>query len=333
MPEQEERPVRFGVMGCASVAERKTLPAMAHRPAARIVAIASRTRAKAEGFTARFGGTAVEGYERLLERDDVEAVYIPLPALLHAEWIERALLAGKHVLAEKPLTLSHGDSARLVALAAERGLVLAENLMFLKHSQHARVAELVADGVIGELRSLTAEFAYPPKTAENDIRYRKEGGGTLWESGIYPVRTAQLHLGAELEVVGAARHDSAEHGVDLSGAALLASADGAATAHLAWGIGYSYRSAYALWGSRGRIVVTWAYTPPADHRPVVWIEGQDRREELTLAADDQFGNAVDAFVSAVRHGTESGLQGEPVLSQADLIERVRARSVRLPAHP
>src|SRR5262249_55123786 len=142
----------------------------------------------------------------------------------------------------------------LVALASQRGLVLAENMMFLKHSQHATVAGLVADGVIGELRSLTAEFAFPAKTA-TDIRHREQGGGSLVENGVYPVRTAQLYLGDRLEVFGSLRRNSPVQGVDLSGAALLASADSALTAHLTWGTEHSYRSSYELWGSHGRIIV------------------------------------------------------------------------------
>jgi NDP-hexose-3-ketoreductase len=92
--------LRMGVMGCADIAWRRTLPAMLSDAAVQIVAIASRDRRRAAEFTDRFGGIPLEGYDSLLERDDVDAVYIPLPALLHAEWIERTLEAGKHVLVE-----------------------------------------------------------------------------------------------------------------------------------------------------------------------------------------------------------------------------------------
>jgi len=110
--------LRMAVLGCADIAWRRMLPAMVADPGVRVAAIASRRLSRASEFTDRFGGAPVEGYGALLDRDDVDAVYIPLPARMHAEWIERALLAGKHVLAEKPMTDNPADTGRLQALAA-----------------------------------------------------------------------------------------------------------------------------------------------------------------------------------------------------------------------
>jgi NDP-hexose-3-ketoreductase len=317
-------PIRFGVLGCASIAERRMLPALTSRAEASLVAIASRDAARAAAFTARFGGEPVTGYQQLLDRPDIEAVYLPLPVLLHAEWIERALLAGKHVLAEKPLTADPAQSRRLVALAAERGLVLVENFMFLRHSQHATVRKLLADGAIGCVRSLTADLAFPPPSAERR-RYRPQDGGSLLELGVYPLRTTQLYLGDELEPLGGTTRRDQASGIDVAGSALLTTPDGT-TAALNWGMEHSYRSAYELWGSTGRLVVEWAYTPVVAHPPVIRIERADRLERLVLPPDDQFGNVVTAFAHAVRHGTDTGLQGTPILQMADLVAAVRAVS-------
>ncbi|MFD0546034.1 Gfo/Idh/MocA family protein [Streptomyces mexicanus] len=119
--EQRPGPVRFGVLGCADIAWRRTLPAMRAEPSIEIRAVASRDLTKAERFTGSFGGAAVKGYAELLKRDDVDAVYIPLPAALHTEWVERAVLAGKHVLAEKPLTTRSPETARLLTSRANAG--------------------------------------------------------------------------------------------------------------------------------------------------------------------------------------------------------------------
>lgn len=323
------KPLRVGVMGCAAIAARRMLPALVSNPDTDVAAIASRQAAKARSFTDRFGGEPVEGYDRLLERPDIDAVYVPLPALLHAEWIERALLAGKHVLSEKPLSATLKEAEGLVALAAARDLVLLESFMFLTHSQHAFVRAKVAEGAIGTLRHLTAEFAFPAKSAD-DIRYRPDvGGGALTDIGVYPIRTALMYLGAELDVLGAWLHLDRDRGVDLGGSALVASPDGVA-AHLTFGMEHSYRSQYALWGSHGRIAVRWAYTPPPTHSPVIRIERQDRVEEITLPPEDQFANVVAAFVARVRKGEPSGLEGESVLTQAALVDRVRALALTGP---
>jgi NDP-hexose-3-ketoreductase len=325
----EAGPLRLGVIGCAGIAWRRMLPAIAANPEVELVAIASRDAAKARTFTDRFGGEPVAGYERLLERDDIDAVYVPLPALLHAEWIERALRAGKHVLSEKPLAPTFASAVALVQLAEARGLALLESFMFLCHSQHTRVRELTADGVIGELRSLTAEFAFPSHDYDA-IRWQPDiGGGALTDIGVYPIRTALLHLGAYVDVVGATLEVDPERAVDTAGAALVV-APGGVSAHLTWGMRHSYRSRYALWGSSGRISVQWAYTPPPTHQPVIRIERQDHVEELTLPAEDQFATVVAAFVARVRKGQPSGLEGESVLRQAQLVDRVREMALCRP---
>ncbi|MEH0424363.1 Gfo/Idh/MocA family protein [Streptomyces sp. B21-083] len=323
------KPLRMGVIGCAAIAARRMLPALVADPDTEVTAIASRREAKARSFTDRFGGEPVEGYDRLLERSDIDAVYVPLPALLHAEWIERALRAGKHVLSEKPLAATRKDAEGLVALAAARDLVLLESFMFLTHSQHAFVRAKVAEGAIGSLRHLTAEFAFPAKSTD-DIRYLPDvGGGALTDIGVYPIRTALMYLPGELDVLGAWLHFDQERGVDLGGSALIGSPDGVA-AHLTFGMEHSYRSQYALWGSHGRISVRWAYTPPPTHAPLIRIEQQDRVEEITLPPEDQFANVVSAFVARVRQGVPSGLEGESVIAQAALVDKVRAQALTSP---
>jgi NDP-hexose-3-ketoreductase len=315
-------PLRLGVLSAASIAWRKMLPAVAAEPAVTVTAVASRDQAKARKFTDAFGGEPVAGYAELLERPDVDAVYLPLPAAMHAPWIEAALRAGKHVLAEKPLATDADDVRRLVALAAERDLVLAENFMFTLHSQHQAVRKLIADGTIGEVRGMSATFAIP-QLPPDDIRYQPAvGGGALADVGGYPLRTASLLLGDELTVAGAVLRVDPGRGVDLSGAALLHAPSGA-VAHVTFGMEHAYRCEYEVWGTEGRIRLDRAFTPPPDYAPVLHIEAGGQRETRELPPDDQFRQVVRAFTGAVTGGQDSGLQGEAITAQASLVERVR----------
>ncbi|MGY1452355.1 Gfo/Idh/MocA family protein [Streptomyces sp. SS8] len=293
------RPVRIGVLGCADIAVRKVLPAIASLPGADVAAVASRDAARAGRVAERYGCAAVGGYERLLRRDDVDAVYVPLPAALRPEWVERALRAGKHVLAEKPVATRAADTAALADLAGSSGLVLMENIMFLHHGAHARLRRLVEDGAIGEPRCLEAAFAIPPRPAD-DIRYRPDlGGGALLDVGVYPLRAAQFLLGPRWEVLGAGLLRDPGRGVDTAGAVLLRNPAGV-TAQLTFGMVHSYRSAYTLWGSEGRLHLDRAFTPPPDHRPTARLERSDGRRDLELEAEDQCAAAVRAFADAVR---------------------------------
>ncbi|MEQ4303849.1 Gfo/Idh/MocA family oxidoreductase [Plantactinospora sp. B6F1] len=313
--------VRLAVLGCADVAARRILPAVASVPGVRLIAVASRDRGRADAFAARFGGEPVHGYRSLLDRDDVDAVYLPLPPALHAEWIAEAVHAGKHVLAEKPLTTSAADTARLAELAARHGVVLMENFMFPWHGQHRAVRRLIDEGAIGDLQSFAATFAIPARP-RHDIRYRAAlGGGALLDVAGYPVRAALHFLGGGLEVRGAVLRHDRDLGVDVGGAALLAAPSGV-TAELSFGLRHAYTSGYRFTGSTGRLSVEHVFTPPADHRPVLRLVTGDGAEERTLPPDDQYSRAIEAFVAAVRGGPAPDI--EVTVEQARLIDRVRA---------
>ncbi|WP_331719223.1 Gfo/Idh/MocA family oxidoreductase [Streptomyces sp. NBC_00158] len=313
-------PVRVGVLGCADIARRRMLPALRECPGTELVAVASRDAAKARATAGEAGCAAVTGYRELLERDDVDAVYVPLPAALHAEWVEAALRAGKHVLAEKPLTTDLAATRRLLALAESTGRVLRENVMFVHHPQHAAVRGLLEDGAIGELRSFRAEFTIP-RLPGTDIRYDAAlGGGALWDNGVYPVRAALHFLGDRLEAVGAVLvHGGPGRAVDTAGTALLRT-PGGVTAQLAFGLDHGYRSAYEITGSEGRVIVDRAFTPPAGHPSQVRLERRTGTEEIALPPADQVLATVAAFAAAVR----TGAAPDPaVLRQAELLEAVR----------
>ncbi|BFU42717.1 Gfo/Idh/MocA family protein [Krasilnikovia sp. MM14-A1004] len=315
--------VRLGVLGCAEIARRRMLPAFSRTPGAVVTAVASRDAAKAEKVAAEFGGDPVTGYAALLERDDVDAVYVPLPAAMHESWVEAALRAGKHVLAEKPVTLDPAATARLAELARAHHLVLMENVMFVHHRQHATVAELVRDGAIGELRGFEATFTIPP-LADDDIRYRADlGGGALSDVGVYPVRAALHLLGDDLTVCGAVLAAGAGRRVDTRGAALLRTGAGV-VATLVFGMEHSYRSSYTLTGSAGRITLDRAFTPPADHQPVLHLDRNGRVEQRRLDPDDQVANTVAAFVAAVSAGGPTALDAS--LAQIRLLDDIRRKA-------
>jgi NDP-hexose-3-ketoreductase len=311
--------IRLGVLGCADIARRRMLPAAVAAPDVELVAVASRDSAKADRTAAEFGCRPVVGYAELLKRDDVDAVYVPLPAALHAEWVEAGLRAGKHLLAEKPLTTDLARTAELVVLARALGLALWENVMFVHHSQHREVRRLLASGAIGEPRFFRSAFAVP-RRPKDDIRHRADlDGGALWDTGVYPLRAAQYFLGGQLHTVGATRMVDPQTAVDICGAALLRSRDGV-SAHLSFSLDNAYQSMYELWGSEGRIVVGQAFTPAADHRPELRLFLGTGMETIRLDADDQASRTLAGFATAVRETPEPDAH---ILPLARLLEDVR----------
>ncbi|WP_019872156.1 Gfo/Idh/MocA family protein [Salinispora oceanensis] len=326
--------LRFGVIGCSAFGARSMLPVIRDNPATVLTAVASRYRARAEEFAARFGGDAVAGYRNLLARDDVEAVYIALPNALHHEMALAALDRRKHVLAEKPLTTRPEDTAELIRAAATHGLVLRENYGFEHHGQHERVRALVREGHIGRLRHVESSFCYP-SVPRDDVRYRPDlGGGALLDVGVYPVRAMQYFLGDDLTVAGAVLRCDPALGVDVAGSFVVHAADGV-IATGSFGLEHGFGSRYRLWGSSGQLVVERAFTPPPGHAPTLRIESQNRVEELTLPAEHQLSAGVSAFAAAVgaarAHGRDPGHEqwAGTAAGTAALVARIREVAVRI----
>lgn len=315
-----ENTVRLGVLGCADIAWRRTLPAVVDDPRLELVAVASRDPEKARRFAERFDCAAITGYERLLEREDLDAVYVPLPVALRREWVSGALSRGLHVLSEKPLTTDQDGARELVELAMLHGRVLRENFAFPHHSQQTRVRELLAAGTIGRTRFLRSDFGVPARS-DHDIRYDPAlGGGALLDVGVYPLRIAQYFLGGELRVQGAVLHHDPSRGVDVGGAVLLTGPQGV-TAQLGFGIGVQYRNSYEFWGTTGTLSVDRAFTPPESLRPVVRVRRAQEEEDVVLEADHQFANAIGSFAAAIISGQEKGAP-DSVLDLARLVDEV-----------
>lgn len=321
----EGRPVRLGVLGCADIAWRRVLPAAAMASSITVTAVASRDPGKALAFAERFDCEAVTGYETLLDRDDIDAVYVPLPVGIRHVWVEAALRRGLHVLSEKPLTTDGASAAHLVQEADRLGLTLMEDFAFRHHSQHREVMRLVEEGAIGTVRSLMCEFGVPERAAD-DIRYSSAlGGGALLDVGVYPLGIAQALLGDDLRVVGASL--SFGRGVDLGGGMLL-EAPGGENARLGFGLGVGYRNTYTLWGEKGSLTVDRAFTPPKDFAPLVFLENGSGARRVDLEPDHQFLNLLEAFADGVRGGAP--VSTAPILTLASLVDRVRAASALPP---
>jgi predicted dehydrogenase len=293
-------------------------------------AVASRDPAKARTLAQRFGCAMADGYDDVLARSDIDAVYIPLPTGLHAYWASRALTAGKHVLSEKPLTCDHATAVNLVNQAKKAGLWLMENYMFLHHRQHEMVRNLIAEGRVGEPRVFTASFGVPPLDAA-DVRYRPElGGGALLDVGVYPIRAASYFLGAELDVIGSVLRLHPTRGIDVAGHALLCTPTGV-TAELSFGFEHAYRSCYSLWGDHARLTLDRAFTPPPTWQPLIRVVSQDKTEELTLPADHQFKNIAESFARSILHGADYTTHAEEITRQAQLVDQVRSNADRVTA--
>jgi len=219
-------PLRFGILGCAAIA-RQFVRDVAASPALRVVAVASREAAKAAAFAAEFGiGRHHGSYEALLADGELDAVYIPLPNSLHAEWAFRSADAGRHVLCEKPLALTRAEAQAMFDAARRRRVMLLESFPYYFQPQTGDMLALIRGGAIGAVRSAQAAFGFTLAKPHGNIRSDPAlGGGALFDAGCYPLSLIRLAFGEAPQSVTAHANWTAS-GVDISLAATLHYRDG-----------------------------------------------------------------------------------------------------------
>ncbi len=264
--------LRVGILGCASIAKRSLGPSFAAHEAFDLVAIASRTTEKAAAFAGQYGARPCS-YDELVNASDIDLVYCPLPTGLHHEWVGKCLCAGKHVLCEKSLGCSFDEVRDLVETARARKLFLMESFQFRFHPQNLYVKQLLADGVIGEVRGLEVKFGFPPfPEGKQNIRYsRTLGGGALLDAGAYTVKATTYLFGDDFQVRDAMCGKHLDYEVDLDGHLWLQSSDGLVS-KTTYGFRNYYQCGYEIWGEEGKITTTRAFTAKSDFEAEVKVE-------------------------------------------------------------
>ena len=258
-----------------------------------------RERAKAQTFLDAWGGgKIIEGYENLVSSDEIDAVYLPLPPVLHYKWAKLALEHGKHVFVEKPSTTDVTDTNDLIKIAREKGLALHENYMFVYHDQLKAVNDVVASGEIGDVRLYRISFGFP-RRAQNDFRYIKAlGGGALIDAGGYTIKYASYLLGETARLTTAQANYLDEFEVDMFGSATMVNDKGVA-AQLAFGMDNDYKCEIEIWGSKGTITSNRILTAPAGFEPEYTIKKNQDYETRKLPADDAFRKSIEKFEACV----------------------------------
>ena len=189
---------RWGILSTAKIAREQLIPAIVDADNGVLQAIASRDPKKAKALADRFGARQAFGsYEEMLASETIDGVYIPLPTSQHIEWAEKAALAGKHVLVEKPLALNAKDIARIIKARDKKKVLVCEAFMVTYHPQWLKVRELVASGAIGTLKHVQGAFTYYNVDPKNMRNIPALGGGALPDIGVYPTVTTRFVTGQE----------------------------------------------------------------------------------------------------------------------------------------
>jgi xylose dehydrogenase (NAD/NADP) len=314
---------RFGIISTAKI-NRKVIEGAAESDTVEIAAVASRDQGRADAYAREQGIPKAYGsYDALLADPEIDAVYISLPNGLHCDWSIRALEAGKHVLCEKPMSLSPAAVEAVFDVAEANDRLCMEAFMWRHHTQTRWVEELVADGVFGELRFVRAAFSFPIRDAETNVRMRPElAGGSLMDLGCYCVSAIRLVAGEPESAV--ARHVLSPSGVDIRTAATLA-LPGGVLAEFRCGMDMPDRSELELVGSEGSLTVS---DPWHGRLPHLTLRTGDEIEEIEIEPVDAYRLELENLARAI-DGEESPLLGrDDAVAQARAIEMIRVAAER-----
>ncbi len=323
--------IRWGVLSTAAIGVNKVIPGMQKGQYVSVTAIASRDLAKARDAAAALGiATAYGSYEELLADPDIDAIYNPLPNQMHVPWTIKAVEAGKHVLCEKPLSMTVAEAEELLAVCRRTGVKVGEAFMIRSHPQWLRLRALLDEGRIGELRSVTGFFSYFNINPAN-IRNRVEcGGGALMDIGCYLIHASRFAFGAEpARVVACIDRDPQMH-TDRLTSAMLDFPCGQSILTCSTQLAPYQRVHFV--GTRGRIEMEIPFNAPIDRPTRLFID--DGRDLFgggmvteSFAVCDQYTLQGDAFSKALLEGGEVPVPVGDAIKNMAVIEAIFASAV------
>ncbi len=190
--------VKWGILGTAKIGVERVIPGMMKASNLEIVAMASRNRATAKDVAKQLGIPKSYGsYDELIHDKEIDAIYIPLPNDLHVAWSIKAAEAGKHVLCEKPISMTVQDLKRLIRVRDKTGKKIAEAFMVHTHPQWLKAKELTHNSEFGELKSINCVFSYNNRDPKNIRNIKEHGGGGIFDIGTYPIHISRFIFGEE----------------------------------------------------------------------------------------------------------------------------------------
>jgi len=321
----QKESIRWGILGTAKIAVKSVIPGFMRAKYSVITAIASRNGEKARSVADQFGIPQSYGsYEDLLEDQNVDAVYIPLPNHLHVEWSKKCLEAGKHVLCEKPMALRGSDILELIEVRDRRGLKISEAFMVHTHPQWARARSIVKGQRFGQLRAVQGFFSYY-NTDTGNIRNKypsDEGGGALWDIGCYPVHTSRFMFDEEPTRVICNLEKDPEMKIDRLNSAILEFPSGQATFISATQIVPWQRMIF--FGERQRLEIEIPFNQPPDLPARLFLDKAGdirlKPEHILIPPSNQYSVQADEFSLAILKDHEVAVPLENTLANTAVLE-------------
>lgn len=310
--------INWGILSTAAIAQEQTIPAILRAKNANALAIASQN-GKEHPVAEKFHiPKAYSTYEALLEDPDIDLVYIPLPNNLHSKWVKEAAKAGKHVLCEKPASLTEKETVEMIEVCQQHNVIFMEAFMYQFHPQHKRVRDIITTGEIGEVKLIHSSFSFLLNKIGGNFRMdRKTGGGSIYDIGCYSIHAIRTIANSEPKCIKALSKKIPGYDVDISAIVTMELENGIQT-YFDCAMDMPSRHTYEVVGTEGTIQVSKAFITQADGEGNITITNKNGLKRQESIYGHSYTLGVEHLSNCVLTNTE------PIYSKENTIKNMRA---------
>jgi len=330
--------IKWGVIGCGGIADRRTLPGMMLADNAELIAVMDANKAAADACREKYNAKyAFDKMEDVLAIDEIQAVYIASPVFCHKEQAMAAADAGKDILIEKPVGLTSAEAEEIAAYCEAKGVKMGVGFMMRFHAYHQAMKEIVSSGKIGEVVSARAQLTCWYPEMENCWRQdmKLSGGGAMMDMGVHCVDLIRYITGLEVvEAAGICGNQVFKYSVEDAGGVIMRLSNGA-VAYVDANFNIPDAAAKCkieFYGTKGSIFAQGTISQVEGGEIEVLCTGdalgydanQNRDEVAPLEVNVEFGNMytkeIESFGRAVAGEAEVAITAADAIASQKVIE-------------
>ena len=320
--------IKFGIIGCSSIAQKSTIPAIVTSKNSVLEMIGSRSISKAKKFAKEFDCSKFGSYDDVLNNQNIDAVYISLPMSMHEEWSIKAAKSKKHILCEKSATLSYNSAKKIVKECKNNNVKIMENFVFKFHPQQKKILELIKKNTIGDIHTFSSKYGFNLSCSKKNFRFNKKfGGGVLNDVGCYLI-SASMFIFKDIPIsIFCNLETNNKLNIDIRGSILLTFPKNK-SALLAFGYHNYFQSTYDVWGTKGLIKVERAFNITKDMKPIISLNQNDKIKKILIPTANQFQLTIDNFCAKIKNNTKTYNFEKEFLNQALIMDAARKSSAQ-----
>jgi len=321
--------IRFGVIGCSSIAIRSTIPAIKKTNQSILKIVGSRSMKRAKETAKKFSCELYGSYDEVLERKDVDAVYISLPIGLHEKWVIKSAKAGKHILCEKSIAVSYESATRMVKECKKNFVRIMEGFTFRFHPQHNEVLKIINQNYLGKVFSFSGNFGFLLPFSNKNFRFNKKlGGGALNDLGCYLICASRIIFQKKPLLIMCNLYNNKKNDVDIKGIIYMKYSKNLVATGI-FGYENDFSSTYEIWGSKGLVSLDWAFNIRKNKSAIINLHRRNKTKKIKIKPVNQFELMIKDFCNELMSGGSSKFNFEnDLIYQAQTMEAARLSNIK-----